>query len=287
MQNYHVPYNEIDSISSIVLQNNLQLHACGYEESNPNSICDFRIIDDYELIYTIEGTTLITVNDHVYELHAGDIFFIQPFTLHKIGTPSHDIHTNYWVHFDLQSSTFSQPFVRMILQSWNDSLYHLGVHFPLISLYRSLNDELSSKLPGSYIVQNALFSQIFIYILRITKVTLSDDLAHKYSPIATQLLRICYDEYTSLHTASDLAKKAHISLSYCNQLFEKELHSSPARFLLNLRLKEAARLLRTTNSSISSIAEDLSFKTPYHFSTIFKKHYGLSPKYYREINFNC
>lgn len=287
MQNYEIPYNKIDPMSSIIMQNNLQLHASGFQENNPDSICDFRIIDDYELIYTIAGTTAITMNEQVYELHAGDIFLIQPFTLHKIDTPIEDLHTNYWLHFDLQSSIINQSFIDIILKSWNGSLFHIGIHSPLIALYETLNNESTSPLAGSYLIQHAMLLEIFVYIMRTTKVDLPVDLSHKHSPIATQLLNICYSEYITLHTASSLAKKANISLSYCNQLFERELHTSPAKFLLSLRLKEAARLLRTTDSSVSSIAENLSFKTPYHFSTVFKQYYGVSPKHYREINFNC
>lgn len=288
MKQNNIIYNNIDNLSNLLLGNNLKLHASGHQKDDPTAVCDTRVIDDYELIYTIAGTTLITLDNICHELHSGDLFLIQPFLPHKIDTLSTDLHENHWIHFDLQPSISTDNFIRDILLTWNSYTYHLGIDSHLLSLLATLEQEVTANLPGSFLVQNALLSQLLIYIIRTTGVHFSTLFAENpHSLITTQLLNTCYREFLTLHSVKELADQANISISYCNQLFDRELRISPTKFLLLLRLKEGARLLRQTDFSIVIISEKTNFASPYHFSNVFKKYYGASPTQYRNMNFNC
>lgn len=55
----------------------------------------------------------------------------------------------------------------------------------------------------------------------------------------------------------------------------------PAKYILNLRLDEAKRLLTETNSSIEEIAMILKFSSATYFCAVFKKLYGCTPLQYR------
>lgn len=48
-------------------------------------------------------------------------------------------------------------------------------------------------------------------------------------------------------------------------------------FIRNIRLKQAARLISENNVNISQVAYAVGFKSLAHFSTLFKKYYGVSP----------
>ncbi len=61
----------------------------------------------------------------------------------------------------------------------------------------------------------------------------------------------------------------------------KEFTGLPAgEFLRNMRLQQAARLLRENKSDISQIAYACGFQSISVFSTAFKKHYGMTPTQY-------
>jgi transcriptional regulator GlxA family with amidase domain len=47
------------------------------------------------------------------------------------------------------------------------------------------------------------------------------------------------------------------------------------------RLERAVELIDTSDLTISEIAEKAGFANLYYFSSVLKKHYGISPKQYR------
>lgn len=53
-----------------------------------------------------------------------------------------------------------------------------------------------------------------------------------------------------------------------------------AEFIRNIRLEQAARLLKEQKLNISQVAYTVGFSNPAHFSTLFKKYFGLTPKEY-------
>jgi AraC-like DNA-binding protein len=51
-------------------------------------------------------------------------------------------------------------------------------------------------------------------------------------------------------------------------------------FIRNIRLKQAARLLSEKNVNVGQVAYAVGFKSLAHFSTLFKKYYGVTPTEY-------
>ena len=57
---------------------------------------------------------------------------------------------------------------------------------------------------------------------------------------------------------------------------------SAGEFIRNLRMEQAARLIGKGNVNITQVAYAVGFSNQTHFSTAFKKHYGMTPKEYFE-----
>jgi len=55
---------------------------------------------------------------------------------------------------------------------------------------------------------------------------------------------------------------------------------SVQEFIFAIRLKRAAQLLKESGMTVTEIAYNVGFKDPSHFSKLFKKQYGVSPKAY-------
>ena len=63
----------------------------------------------------------------------------------------------------------------------------------------------------------------------------------------------------------------------------KEMTGIPAgEFIRNLRLEQAAKLLSENKVNVTQVAYTVGFNNQTHFSTVFRKHYGMSPKEYTE-----
>jgi AraC family transcriptional regulator len=60
--------------------------------------------------------------------------------------------------------------------------------------------------------------------------------------------------------------------------FRRTFGTSPHRYLVALRLKEAASLLRCGRREIAEVALSLGFSSQSHFSAAFRKYYGITPR---------
>lgn len=82
------------------------------------------------------------------------------------------------------------------------------------------------------------------------------------------------------------ADKANLSASYFSDLVRKETGMNPKDFISLFMVDEAKRRLVETHDDIAVIAYGLGFEYPAHFSRMFKRIVGMSPKEYRQMNAN-
>jgi AraC-like DNA-binding protein len=78
------------------------------------------------------------------------------------------------------------------------------------------------------------------------------------------------------------AKLCQRSLSAFKREFSRHYGVAPGRWLLERRLECSARLLTTTNMSVTDIVFECGFEQPSHFSRAFKAKYGRTPSEYRD-----
>ena len=88
----------------------------------------------------------------------------------------------------------------------------------------------------------------------------------------------------SLPSVTYFAEKANLSPSYFSDLIRKETGSSPKDLISLFMIAEAKRRLVETREDISEIAYRLGFEYPAHFTRMFKRLVGKTPKEYRTIN---
>lgn len=82
-------------------------------------------------------------------------------------------------------------------------------------------------------------------------------------------------------TLASLAERANLSRDHLIRLFRRKLGLTPKQYILDLRIKKAARLLNSTRYSIEQIAEELGFSDRYHFTRAFNQSMGINPGEYR------
>jgi AraC family transcriptional regulator of arabinose operon len=83
-------------------------------------------------------------------------------------------------------------------------------------------------------------------------------------------------------TLSEMAALAGMSVPYFCSSFKKAFDLSPVECLIQHRMHHAAHLLTNKNLSITQIAEEVGYSDLFHFSKMFKKHFGLSPRELRK-----
>jgi len=83
-----------------------------------------------------------------------------------------------------------------------------------------------------------------------------------------------------------IADAAHMSGNHLVRLFKQHLGVTPVRYLWTVRAERGADLLRGTGLSISEIAYRVGFATPYHFSRVIKRRFGVAPRRLREARWS-
>ena len=79
-----------------------------------------------------------------------------------------------------------------------------------------------------------------------------------------------------------LTEKVGISRAQLHRKMKEITGISAGDFIRNLRLEQAARLIKEKKINVTQVAYAVGFNNQTHFSTIFKKHFGMTPTEYSE-----
>ena len=82
-------------------------------------------------------------------------------------------------------------------------------------------------------------------------------------------------------TVRSVADALCISESYLSKLFKRKVGRPFLDVLTQVRMEEAARLLRTTNMRVYEIADALGYRDAEYFSGLFRKFAGVTPSEYK------
>lgn len=83
---------------------------------------------------------------------------------------------------------------------------------------------------------------------------------------------------------TEVAKAAGLSPRALSDHFQQEYHCSPMRYLIQLRVGEAAALLTRSDQDIEVIAQETGFADRFYLSRVFKRMTGHSPAEYRRAH---
>ena len=78
-----------------------------------------------------------------------------------------------------------------------------------------------------------------------------------------------------------LARASGYSRYHFSRLFEQHEGTSPARFVLRLRMEQASRLLGLEEGSIKLVARRCGFSDANYFTKVFRRFFGITPRDFR------
>jgi len=78
-----------------------------------------------------------------------------------------------------------------------------------------------------------------------------------------------------------IADELGLTQSYLSFFYKKATGRTILELIADVRLKEAKRLLGTTNDSVAQIAQAVGYSNDIGFIRFFKKHEGITPGQYR------
>jgi len=82
-------------------------------------------------------------------------------------------------------------------------------------------------------------------------------------------------------TLEEAAQLCHLSPAYFSRQFKRTLGMAYGDYVRTHRLHLAARRLLTSDVTVAELAYDLGFSTPSHFTALFGRRFGVTPRAYR------
>ena len=160
----------------------------------------------------------------------------------------------------------------------------LGRHPGLRSAVGLLADELAAPGPGGDAAVPALLDLMLLYVLRARL----DESAGEpgwgaafADPVVAAALRGVHEAPDRQWTVESLAGLAGLSRAAFAKRFNAVVGEPPLAYLTRWRMTTAARLLRTGDAPLSTVARRCGYGSEYAFGKAFKRAYGVSPGRYR------
>ena len=112
----------------------------------------------------------------------------------------------------------------------------------------------------------------------ITEETVSDPGMQSFK----SMMHFIANNYQNQITLNDIAASGSISKSLCNTLFHQYVGESLINYLMHLRSRKVAELLRASKMPMTEIASQTGFRGVSYMSETFRKFFESSPREYRK-----
>ena len=257
-------YLALDELSPVV-----DLAGCWHYEHDQWS--EYRI-PSFHIMLVESGRLLNETPPRRFEARAGDLICLPPTEFNSYATRGATVY--YQAHI-----AFAPP-PRHRLGPWLDEAGPLPLHLPLHDSFNAMRQvfetlciELGQGGSGPSASRAAVHEMLAIII---------DVGRRRGSGIRHldnwQRARLRPDpEWGANLKIEQLASKMGVSTDHFIRRFKQRFGMSPKVYQTHARLREAVRLLRSTEKSAKTIAYEMGFADPKSFFRLFKKHLGVVP----------
>jgi AraC family transcriptional regulator len=165
-------------------------------------------------------------------------------------------------------------------------LPHFATPDPLIyQICLALNSELASGGLCSRLYIDSLITTLAIRLLR--QYSAKEQLVREYTDGLSKHKLEQVSEYIDEHlmeniSLKELAAVVEMSPHYFTSLFKQSTGLSAYQYVIHRRMEQAKQLLCRQSLSIVEVAQEVGFQSQSHFSNVFRKYVGTTPRIYRE-----
>lgn len=171
---------------------------------------------------------------------------------------------------------------REVMRLWHFFARSLGPHVAfaagapaVMCMARIVSAALKNEIPTPFA------ASALAYEITVTLAAEARQAGKQESPPMTRAMAYGRDHLAKPLTVDDLAQVAGYSRFHFSRLFLEQAGLSPAAWLVEQRIKEAARLLRSTSHPLKEIAARCGFPDPNYLGKVFQRHTGIPPATYR------
>lgn len=223
-----------------------------------------------KLAYIVDGDGEVLLDGVWHSVEAGDLFLLTPKIVHYYRSHSETPFHMHWV-------SYHADYISSYLETCglSSGIYHLP---ELQKNFEQLFKFAQEATPSPY-TYFEIMERIhkMLHLMSLSVLSSEDDDGENIRRLLG----------TMIYQKADLdavAEELHMSKSNVIRIYKKRFGITPHQYLLSLKIDTAKLLLRTTSASVREIAEKLCICDEHYFSTLFRKHTGVSPNQYRKTH---
>lgn len=219
------------------------------------------------MIHTVKGKGRIVTTDNEFSVSENTVLFVHFHNCVSFIADSNEWHY-YTVWFRVNGLKIDLNKIHRV---------------PLLPKEESVVDEIVNLLDTNDYINcckaNTLAQRL---ILDIHSLIMGEENAQNpYAEVMNKVVAYISANLNGNIQVSDLSALCNFSKNHFFKIFKQVFNTSPQQYIRREKLKKAAFLLLNTAMPIAEIADELSFDSPAHFSSCFKKAYDMSPREFR------
>lgn len=235
----------------------------------------------HQILYVLENKGEIQFNHTSYSFTQDSLAFITPYSHHSI--TSDEKMTVLVLEFDVTKLdvTIEKMLTKYSLNQ--TKLIELTVFEAgeVKQLLRRMLYEQSQGEELSFIAMKVYLTELLLILLRIREEPYMTDA----NVLRAERLRNYIDtHYFEIANADDISQKLGISTRHINTIFKDQYQITPIKYLNEVRMEAAKRLLMETDKDIASICFEVGLEAISTFYRRFKEYTNFSPNHFRMKN---
>jgi len=229
----------------------------------------------YGLEYVVRGSGYFESQGQRQEITGGMVFCYGKGIPHRYGTDPDNPLEKEWVIFD---GTRAGELLRESLGTMSGAVALRNPN-DIHPLFAQLNAELKG---GTRTARRIASHYLRIVLLKMSPARQGPGGRHVGALNTYLECKHHIDtHFADMESPFEWLSHYRVSASYLCRLFRRFAECTPYEYLTNLKMNRAAHLLLSTHLSVKQIAQEIAFSDPYNLSRVFRKRFGVSPRYFR------
>lgn len=241
-----------------------------------------------EFCYILSGSVKVSTAGQTQVFRKGEGLFLNSNVLMAMTEGNDCVLDSHLFHPVFLSghfkSVFETKYLNPVIQNRNLDMLPLRGETPiqnqLLQKLRQLS-RLQEQQDVELQTRN-LVSEIWLLLLEELKHTEIRSVPAKNQDRILTMLAFLQENYAQKLTLQDIAEAGAVSTRECLRCFRSSIHQSPMEYLMEYRIQAAARLLESTELSVTEISMRTGWGSGSYFTKTFREFRGKTPNAYRK-----
>ncbi len=229
---------------------------------------------EFVLIYCIKGSGWYSVHNKTYRVTPNQFFILNPGVPHAYGSDNETPWSIYWIHYTGENAGFFTGLIYSKSKS-------LPVTIPPSEQRIAGFNDMLDNLEFMNNLQNIAFANSCLPNFLLSFKHISTEKQSSENDPVKKVIGMMRDNLNRNFSLQELARYVNLSPSHFCALFKEKTQYSPLNLFTSIKIQKACHLLQNNNLHIKNIASGLGYDDQYHFSRVFKKAMGVSPRHFR------